>query len=99
MRAEAPAVDISHEPSLRRLVDEARSARKPLLLQEDGQDVAEVRALDDAPKRRRRPLVGKPMTYDDPLWELIGSAHSEGPTDVSSNKHKYLAEAYTPKSE
>jgi hypothetical protein len=32
---------------------------------------------------------------DDPLWDLVGIGHSGGPGDVSENKHKYLADAYT----
>jgi hypothetical protein len=38
----------------------------------------------------------KPITADDPLWGIVGMADSgpDGPTDVSSNKHKYLADAY-----
>jgi hypothetical protein len=40
--------------------------------------------------------IGKPFTFDDPLWNIVGMADSgpEGPTDVSRNKHKYLADAY-----
>ena len=39
---------------------------------------------------------GRPFTFDSPLWEIVGMADSgpDGPTDVSSNKHKYLANAY-----
>jgi excisionase family DNA binding protein len=50
---------------------------------------------------RRGPRVpaGRPLTYDDPLWQLVGSAASAGPTDVSANKHKYLADAYAPAEE
>lgn len=32
---------------------------------------------------------------DDPLFELIGIGRSGGPGDISQNKHKCLAEAYT----
>ena len=42
-------------------------------------------------------LEGKPLTFEDSLFKIIGiagSADDDGPTDVSSNKHKYLAEAY-----
>ncbi len=34
------------------------------------------------------------MTKDDPFQKLIGIGHSKEPTDVSENKHKYLADAY-----
>lgn len=36
----------------------------------------------------------KPFSFDNPLWDIVGIIHDDGPTDVSSNKHKYLAEAY-----
>jgi excisionase family DNA binding protein len=51
-------------------------------------------------KRRTRIPRGRPFTMDDPLWNIVGIADKlapnrpPGPTDVSSNKHKYLAEAY-----
>jgi len=31
---------------------------------------------------------------DDPLWDLVGIGESEGATDVSSDKHQYVADAY-----
>lgn len=43
-----------------------------------------------AGRRRRR---GQPLTLDDPLFRHIGTSRSDV-TDVSSNKHHYLAEAY-----
>ncbi len=36
----------------------------------------------------------RPLTRDDPLWELVGSAADAPPTDAAK-KHEYLAEAYT----
>jgi excisionase family DNA binding protein len=40
-------------------------------------------------------LLGEPTSEDDPLWDIVGMIDSpDGPTDVSRNKHKYLAEAY-----
>ena len=38
----------------------------------------------------------KLFTHNDPLWNLVGIAASDedGPTDVSANKLKYLAEAF-----
>jgi len=42
-----------------------------------------------------RPKGGKSSHFSptDPLFNIIGIGHSEGPTDVSSNKHKYIADA------
>jgi excisionase family DNA binding protein len=45
-------------------------------------------------RRRATPRKPKFFTMDDPLWKLIGAFKSDGPTDVSANKHEYLAEAY-----
>ena len=36
----------------------------------------------------------RPLTRNDPLWALVGSATDAPPTD-SAKKHQYLAEAYT----
>ena len=39
--------------------------------------------------------VGGILTEDDPIFRLIGALEAkDGPTDVSENKQKYLAEAY-----
>lgn len=57
-------------------------------------------AVDKLPKpiksktTRQALIKGRPLTFDDPLWKLVGIARSGGPGDVSENKHKYLAEAY-----
>jgi hypothetical protein len=45
------------------------------------------------PKRKRSRRKGGPITADDPLWDIVGIGKSKGPTDVSSNKYKYVAEA------
>jgi hypothetical protein len=45
------------------------------------------------PKRRRRPRKSGRITADDPLWGIVGIGRSHGPTDVSSNKYKYVADA------
>ena len=35
-------------------------------------------------------LKGQPLTFDDPLWNIVGTATSAEPSD-SSKKHEYLA--------
>jgi len=42
---------------------------------------------------------GRPTRADDALWNIIGMGRSDGPTDVSENKHKYLAQAYAAEAE
>jgi excisionase family DNA binding protein len=49
-------------------------------------------APEPATQRNRR--GGRPTSESDPLWNIVGIGSSEGPTDVSSNKKKYLAEIY-----
>lgn len=39
-------------------------------------------------------LRGRPMTADDPIWSITAAGRSAGPTDVSENVDRYLAEAY-----
>ena len=36
---------------------------------------------------------GRPFTMEDPFWKIVGIGASAGATDVSTNKHKYLADA------
>jgi excisionase family DNA binding protein len=38
---------------------------------------------------------GRPFTFDDPLWEIVGTVDDEGPTDISINADKYLADVYS----
>lgn len=38
--------------------------------------------------------IARPVTAEDPLWGIIGMIADDGPTDVSSNKHRYLADVY-----
>ena len=50
-------------------------------------------ALEPKPSRTRS--RGKVFTKDDPLWNIVGMFQADGgPTDVSDNVDKYLAEAY-----
>jgi excisionase family DNA binding protein len=44
---------------------------------------------------KARSLKGKRFSLSDPLWNIVGIAQASGPTDVSENKDKYLAEAYS----
>jgi excisionase family DNA binding protein len=44
------------------------------------------------PRTQRRAPVGRPLTYDHPLWKLVGSA-TDAPSTDASKKHEYLADA------
>jgi hypothetical protein len=51
----------------------------------------------DVPDREALRRLARPIEADDSLWDLVGIVGDEyeGPTDVSSNKYTYLAEAYS----
>jgi excisionase family DNA binding protein len=47
-----------------------------------------------ATKPRRSRSGSRPLTPDDPSFQLIGMARSGGPGDVAERTDEYLAEAY-----
>lgn len=100
MTQEAVQVDITDDPRMREITDAVRQSGTPCVLTESGEAVAVVMPLAPlsmAPETRRprRRTKGR-FTRDDPLFGLIGIGAS-GHSDVSSNKHTYLAEAYSAK--
>src|SRR5579862_6632756 len=96
MERAATATEISDIPELARLVHEVAESGEARLLTENGEPIA---VLSPAPRRRRpRRKHEAVLTPEDSFWNIVGMFEaSEGPTDVSANKHKYLAEAYLPK--
>lgn len=94
MHEELTPLDVSNLPALEQAAKEVSATRKPRRIVRGDEELA---VLQPAKKPRKASLKGKPMTADDPLWSIIGIVHSEGPGDVSSHKHKYLAKAYMPK--
>jgi hypothetical protein len=90
MAKEPKRIDISRITELLSIAHEVQSTNEPYVLREDSKDVALLTPIKPGRKRSAR---GKPVTKDDPLWNLIGIGHS-GRGDISANKHKYLAEAY-----
>jgi hypothetical protein len=51
----------------------------------------------DVADREELLRLARPITADDPLWNIVGliDVEDDGPRDVSSNKHKYLVDAYS----
>ena len=84
-------IDISSIPELLSIAQEVRSANEPRILKKDSEDLVIITPIKMVAKRRAK---GKPVTKNDPLWNLVGIGSSGGPGDISTNKHKYLAEAY-----
>ncbi len=50
--------------------------------------------LQPAQKGHRPRGMTRPLTLDDPSFQLIGTARSGGPGDVAERTDDYLAEAY-----
>jgi hypothetical protein len=91
MAREAAPVDISTMPDLTRLAEEVARTRQPRVLRHGDTDLA-VLSPTPSPRRRRT----QPLTTEDPLFRHLGTSQSDV-TDVSSNKHTYLADAYETK--
>jgi len=81
-------VDISGEPFLVRLVEEAKARRASVLLQLDSEDVAIL-----TPAKTARKRSGKSVTSDDALFGLIGIGSSGIPGGVSGDKHEAIRRA------
>jgi hypothetical protein len=88
--------DISQIPELLRLAREVRMTIQPKSLRIGGEEVGIL--MPPRKLRRRRPGRTPHLTADDSFWDIVGMSDAkEGPTDVSANKDRYLAEAYAPK--
>ena len=77
-------IDISDRPEVRRLLEDLGTAEAVILSQDD-RDPALVTRIVRSPGERGRSQ----------LWESLVSAQTDGPGDVSKNKGKYRADAYT----
>ena len=69
---------------------------EPLDLQEGAEIVISVEDVPTPEKTTR--TRAKPFTADDSLWNLASIGQAETATDVSQNKHKYIADAYAQES-
>ena len=83
-------IDISNIPELLRLAEEVQGSNQVTILTKDGEELIKVSPTKATKKRRAKSGV---LSKDDPLFSIIGIGRS-GVSDISSNKHKYLAEAY-----
>ena len=99
MAKQLTPIDISKVPELLDIAREVRETGQPRLLKSGNEElaiVAPLRAPTRPTSRRRKTGI---IAADDPLWNIVGLAKTDGPTDVSENKHRYLAEAYTAEAE
>jgi hypothetical protein len=84
-------VQITQATDIVALAEEVRRTNRPAMLQRNSENIALLTPVRDEDEPV---LAGQPFTMDDPLWDIVGVGESEGVTDVSSNKHKYVADAY-----
>lgn len=96
MTQELGPIDIADNPELRRLAEQVKASGRPrTLVVGDDEPVA---VLTPAPRTKRKTRVRPDGVQS--LRNLVGlGADRDGATDVSSNKYKYLVEAYLPKKE
>jgi hypothetical protein len=93
MAKERVTIDITHTPDVLRLAEEVARTGTSAILRRDSEDIAVLSPV--APASKRRGVRGSdPIPRTDSLFGIVGLIETEGPTDVSENKHKYLAEAY-----
>jgi hypothetical protein len=95
MAREVKTVDISGMPEVLRLAQEVSASGEARVLRRADEDLAVLTPAKPTPRRLRRRKTGV-LTKDDALFNIIGLAKGlpDGVTDVSSNKYKYLADAY-----
>ena len=98
MAKELPSTDITtikSVPDLLHLVEEVQRSHQPHLLTRDDKDMIILSPVGGrshaAPTRRRRATA---IPRSDSIFGIIGMVKTEGPTDVSENKHRYLADAH-----
>lgn len=78
-----------------------KAAEAPVILEANGIRYHLSREDTRSPDASEATLEGTPISADDPLWNIIGlwQSDEDGPTDVSQNKDRYLADAYALKPE
>ena len=72
--------------NLTSILDELTREQTAIVVERDGR---RYRLEPQRPAEQQ----GRPFTMEDPFWKIVGIGASAGPTDVSTNKHKYLADA------
>jgi hypothetical protein len=103
MEAKVKRTEVSNLPDALHLAEEVQKTKQAQILEREGHELALLSPIPPRSTRTRRAGgTRKGANSNDWLLRLIGIADgSESPddaTDVSSNKHKYLADAIYSKS-
>ena len=85
-------MNVTNIPDLLRIARQVEATNQPVVLRDDGHDLAVVTPV--APPKRRSGRA-KAIGQHDSFAGLIGSTVDAPPTDAS-RIHEYLAEAYEP---
>ena len=91
MTREAKRIDVSQTPELLRIAEEVHRSDEPRVLTRADEELAVVMPA----RKHRAQRRAKGASPNQWLENLIGIASSGGPGDISANKHKYLADAYS----
>lgn len=70
------------------IFDQVAADGTPVLVERGGH------IFETVPPAKRRPRKTGILGPHDSMRDIIGMAETSGPTDVSENKHTYLADAY-----
>ena len=84
-------IDIDEHTNLVALTEDVQASGETAVLQRNGKPVAKLVPVAAKKPRSRRP---RGMSVNDPIWDLVGMATGDGPSDVSENHDKYLADYY-----
>jgi hypothetical protein len=83
-------LDVSDSPEILKLAEEIQKQGLSRVLSDDGRDLAIIVPFV---VRSRPPSRAKPVTKDDPIFELIAIGDSGTSKGFSARKHELLLEA------
>jgi hypothetical protein len=86
-KSEPRRIDVAEAPELAKIAEEVHATGMPAILARNGQDLAMVTPVRPP---RRSPSRARPVTEDDPLFQLIGKFSSGIPGGMSGRKHEFL---------
>lgn len=93
MAEELKPLDVSDRTDLLHLAQEVAETGVGRILRTEQGDLAKIVPIAKPRRQRER---ARPMTRDDPFYNLIGTGDSGSPSDASERKHEILARAYRP---
>jgi hypothetical protein len=98
MPSQGAPIDVNGTPDLLRVAEEVRRSTQPRAIARKGEPIAIITPSDpETPRGRSGTPRTRALTKDDSLFNIVGVAAGpdDGVTDVSSNKHEYLADTHT----